>query len=72
MVIDEWQDNQLKHFIETLPQPIRSAENLLPLEKLCVDKRGKRVISRIYRVLIERAGHTAIHREVGKGIGNTG
>lgn len=54
--IDEWQYNQLKHFTEYLPQPIRSEANLLPLEKICVDKGKKRVISKIYRALIERTG----------------
>lgn len=56
MAIDVWRYSQLKHFTETLPQPIRSVENLFPLEKICVDKGRRRVISRIYRVLHNGTG----------------
>lgn len=46
----------MDHFIKTLPQPIRSAKNLRPLEKICMEKIGRRGISKIYKVLIEMKG----------------
>lgn len=56
IVIDRWRNSQLKHFIETLPRPVKSNKNVRPSEKLCIDKIGKKGISRIYRVLIELKG----------------
>lgn len=51
-MLNGWRYSQLKHFIETLPQPIRSSENLLPLEQLCTATGKKRGISRIYKILM--------------------
>lgn len=53
IVINPWRYNQLKHFIDSLPRPIRTLDNLLPLEKICTDKNGKGGFSRIYKVLVE-------------------
>lgn len=40
-VIDFWRYKQLKHFVDSVPQPIRSMENLLPLEQIFMEKKGK-------------------------------
>lgn len=54
--IDEWRYFQLKHFVTSLPQPIRSGENLLQLEELCVVRKVKSGISQVYKILPELAG----------------
>lgn len=56
MVIDEWRYSQLKHFVTSLPQPVRSVENLRPFERLCTAVGTKRGISRIYKVLVGLKG----------------
>lgn len=56
LTIDPWRYCQLKHFVDSLPQPIRPIEKLLPLEKLCVEKKGKGGISKTYRALNELEG----------------
>lgn len=35
MILDEWRYSQLKHFMESLSQPIRDAENLNPMQQIC-------------------------------------
>lgn len=42
----------MSQFIRSLPQPIRSKENLRPLEKMCLDKDRKGGFSQTYRSLI--------------------
>lgn len=49
--VNRWRYAQLKHFVESLPQPIRSEDSLLPLEWLCSATDGRRGISRIYKIL---------------------
>lgn len=49
--VNRWRYAQLKHFVESLPQPIRSEDSLLPLERLCSATDGRRGISRIYKIL---------------------
>lgn len=39
MTIDAWQYIQLSHFVEKLPQPIRSGEDYRPLELLCMKEK---------------------------------
>lgn len=53
LVIDPWRYNQLIHFIDSLPHPIRTVENLLPLEKICMEKKRKGGFFKIYRALRE-------------------
>lgn len=53
IVINEWRYLQLKHFVENLPQPIRTGEELMPLEGLCTAVNKRNNISKIYKILIE-------------------
>lgn len=53
MIISPWRYAQLKHFIASLPQPIRTMNSLLPLEKICVERNKKSGFSRIYKILVE-------------------
>lgn len=53
LVINPWRYSQLKHYVGSLPQPIRSVDNLTPLEKICVDREGRGGFSRIYKVLVD-------------------
>lgn len=64
-VMDSWKYRQLKHFVESLPQPIRSIEDLYPLEKALIKKSRRGGMSRIYRSLIEM-GETDRPRFLGK------
>lgn len=52
MVINEWPYFQMRHFVEKLPQPIRSGEDLRPLEQLCTMVKSINNISRIYKILL--------------------
>lgn len=45
MVIDAWRYNQLSHFVEKLPKPIRGEEDYRPLEQLCRRETTKNNIS---------------------------
>lgn len=49
-VLDRWRYLQLSHFVNRLPQPIRSGEELSELEKLCLAKSTKGIISKIYKM----------------------
>lgn len=51
-VIDEWRYLQLNHFIKKLPQPIRSGEDLMELEQLCLAGNSKNIISKLYKLLL--------------------
>lgn len=52
MVINELWYSQLKHFFTTLPQPIRSGGDLLPLERLCIAANTRNGISLICKILV--------------------
>lgn len=56
MIIDGWQYFHLKHFFESLPQPVRSTDNLLPMEKLSLATDRRKGISAIYKMLMEGNG----------------
>ena len=43
---------QLKHFVDSLPRPIRLEGNLLPLERMCLAPSGGGGISQIYKILL--------------------
>ena len=43
---------QLKHFVDSLPHPIRLEGNLLPLERLCLAPSGGGGMSQIYKILL--------------------
>lgn len=51
--MDIWKYRQLKHFVDSLPRPIRSMKDLRPLEKALLEKKGRGGVSRIYRILIK-------------------
>lgn len=52
-VLNEWRYFQLKHFVMALPHPLRGAEDLTPLERLCDTGTAKGGISQIYKILVE-------------------
>lgn len=57
MVLDEWIYPQLKHFMTTLLQPIRSEENLNSMEQLFnLQTKLKHGISQIYKILMRLEG----------------
>lgn len=50
--ISEWEYLQLKHLVNTLPQPTRDGKDLNPLEKLCCTQPPlKHGISKVYEIL---------------------
>lgn len=52
--LKEWEYLQIKHFISTIPQPIREENELTPIEKLCSARKPVRHgISQIYKILTE-------------------
>ena len=52
--MSEWEYLQLKHFVSTLPQPIREDRTLYPIEKICsMDKPLIHGISKAYGILTE-------------------
>lgn len=54
--INEWRYLQLRHFVEGLPQPLRTEEELNPLEKLSLSPNKKKGISKIYKILLRGRG----------------
>lgn len=67
--INEWRYQQLKHLITTIPQPIRTAENLNPIERLCsVQTTLKHVISQIYKILTDLGGSGKTPIQMGRGL----
>lgn len=55
MTLNEWRYLQLRHFVTTLPQPIRSEEELFPFELCNLQMISKHYISWIYTILTESA-----------------
>ena len=53
MEINKWRYQQLSHYIQKLPQPLRSGEQLTELEKLCSTEGTRGSISKLYRILLE-------------------
>lgn len=51
--LDSWRYEQIHHFIASLPHPIRSGDNLLPIEKLFSSPGyAQHLTSRIYCKII--------------------
>lgn len=55
-LMDEWRYLQLGHFVSSLPQPIRSGEDLSELERLCLVDSTKGILSKIYKLLLSGEG----------------
>ena len=53
MTMDEWRYRQLCHFVQSLPQPLRSGEDFTPLERLCTVDSSKVIISKLYKLLLK-------------------
>ena len=54
MEINEWRYQQLTRFVQKLPPPLRSEEQLTEMEKLCSTESTKGTISKVYRILLEK------------------
>ena len=64
MEINEWYQ-QLNHFIQGLPHPLRSGDQLSDLEKICTTERSKGIVSKLYRILM-KMGEPGIPPFIGK------
>lgn len=51
--IDEWRYLQLYHFTQSLPHPIRSGDELTPLERMCCTNNAKKTISKLYNLVLK-------------------
>ena len=76
--MSEWEYMQLKHFVSTLPQPIREDKTLYPIEKICsMDKPLIHGISKVYGILTELETQEALpflekwESDIGKKIDKT-
>lgn len=66
--LNECEFLQLKHFISTIPHPIREESELTPIEKLCNAKKPIRHgTSQIYKILSELEGQGTLKMRTGHG-----
>lgn len=54
--VNGWRYNQLKHFIGSLPGPLREEADYRGLEKLVCREELKRTVSEVYKILMSRGG----------------